>query len=142
MLSAKLKALQLVRLKGPLQPSDPNNPIQKPTTPEIRAKVRKRALNSSTSEPDEMVDNGDSFADSPRPSKRSKAEINDLLEAKSAHSNLIDEFEDQQAEQYFSKLERKEQMETKMLDTFEIKTTAVTCSKVSLYVYSFKIIVK
>ena len=128
-MSAKLKALQLVRSKGPLERSDPNNPIQKPTTPQMQAKVRKRALNTSADESTEAI--GDA-TDTPRPSKRSKAEFEGLLEAKSSHSNLIDEFENQQSELYFNKLERKEQMETKMLDTFEIKTTAVTCSKVSL----------
>ena len=95
----------------------------------MQAKVRKRALNTSADESTEAI--GDA-TDSPRPSKRSKAEFEGLLEAKSSHSNLIDEFENQQSELYFNKLERKEQMETKMLDTFEIKTTAVTCSKVSL----------
>lgn len=130
-MSAKLKALQLVRLKGPLQPSDPNDPIQKATTPKMQAKVRKRALNTSGDEDaTEFSENGGGLSDTPRPSKRTKAELDDLLEAKSTHSNLIDEFEVQQTEQYFSKLEKKEQMETKMLDTFEIKTTAVTCSKV------------
>lgn len=132
MMSAKLKALQLVRLKGQLQPSDPNNPIQKPSTPKMQAKVRKRALNTSDDEETrETAD--DDHADLPRPPKRSKAELDGLLEAKSTHANLIDEFEVQQSELYFNKLERKEQMETKMLDTFEIKTTAVTCSKVIIF---------
>lgn len=131
-MSAKLKALQLVRLKGPLEQSNPNNPIQKPTTPKMQAVVRKRALNASTEEDAESFVEGGSM-DTPRPPKRSKAELDGLLEAKSAHSNLIDEFEMQQSEQYFSKLERKEQLETKMLGTFEIKTTAVTCSKVIFF---------
>lgn len=127
MMSAKLKALQLVRLKGQLQPSDPNNPIQKPTTPKMQAKVRKRAFNESADE-EKRETADDDHAD--RPLKRSKAELDGLLEAKSTHANLIDEFEVQQSELYFNKLERKEQMEAKMLNTFEIKTTAVTCSKV------------
>ena len=99
-----------------------------PTTPKMQAKVRKRALNMFADE--ETKETADDEAEILRPSKRSKAELDGLLEAKSAHSNLIDEFEVQQSELYFNKLERKEQMETKMLDTFEIKTTAVTCSKV------------
>ena len=68
------------------------------------------------------------------PSKRSKAKLERLLKAKSSHSfNLIDEFENQRCQILFNKLEWKEQMETKMLNRFEIKTTAVTCSKVSLF---------
>lgn len=134
MMSAKLKALQLVRNKGPLERSDPNNPIQKPTTPQMQAKVMKRALNTSADDTAETGgDGGAIHTDTPRPSKRSKAELDGLLEAKSSHANLIDEFENQQSEMYFNKLERKEQMETKMLDTFEIKTTAVTCSKVRFF---------
>ncbi|XP_057364805.1 protein MCM10 homolog [Daphnia carinata] len=127
MMSAKLKALQLVRLKGPLQPSDPNDPIQKATTPKMQAKIRKRALDTSGDEDATEISSG--LVDTPRPLKRTKAELDELLQAKSAHSNLVDEFEVKQSEQYFSKLERKEQMETKMLDTFEIKTTAITCTK-------------
>lgn len=129
MMSAKLKALQLVRVKGPLQPSDPNDPIQKATTPKMQAKVRKRALDTLGDEDAMEINTG--LVDTPRPLKRTKAELDELLQAKSAHSNLVDEFEVKQSEQYFSKLERKEQMEAKMLDTFEIKTTAVTCTKVS-----------
>ena len=121
--AAKLKALRLVQQKGPLKACDPNNPVLKPSTPELQAKVRKRALGSSD-------DSDVPHVDTPRPTKRSKAEIDDLLEAKSSHAELINEFEEQQSEQYFSKLERKEQLENKMLETFEIKTTAVTCPKV------------
>lgn len=128
-MTAKLKALQLVRNKGPLQPSDPNNPVQKPTTPKLQETVRKRALNMSDDYTPATA--GEEISvDSPRPCKRNKAELDSLLNAKSAHANLVDDFDNQQTEQYFSKLERKEQMETKMLDTFEIKTSAVTCSKV------------
>lgn len=127
MTAAKLKALQLVHKKGPLKPCDPNNPTLKPSTPELQAKIRKRVLGSS----DDASDGCSApHVDTPRPSKRSKAEIDDLLAAKSSHAELINEFEEQQSEQYFSKLERKEQLENKMLDTFEIKTTAVTCPKV------------
>ncbi len=130
MQSAKLKALRLIQLKGPLQPSDPNSPSQKPKTPELQAKVRKRVLNAS-GDVEEATNGSGGHIDTPRPPKRTKLEMDKLLEAKSSHSHLIDEFEAEQSEQYFSKLERKEQMETKMLDTFEIKTTAVTCSKVN-----------
>ena len=91
--------------------------------------MRKRVLNASGDTEEATNDSG--HIDTPRPPKRTKLEMEQLLEAKSSHSHLIDEFEAEQSEQYFSKLERKEQMETKMLDTFEIKTTAVTCSKVS-----------
>ena len=118
MQSAKLKALRLVQLKGPLQASDPNSPSQKPKTPEMQAKVRKRVLNASdTDGGEEATDSG--HVDTPRPPKRTKLEMDKLLEAKSSHSHLIDEFEAEQSELYFSKLEKKEQMETKMLDTFD-----------------------
>ena len=126
--SAKLKALRLIRQKGPLQKADPNSPSQKPKTPELQAKMRKRVRKE-----DEALrgESGDE-EERPKPSKRSKAELDSLMEAKSSHSHLVDQHDAQQSEQYFSKLEHKEQMENKMLDTFEIKTTAVTCSKVRL----------
>lgn len=124
--SAKLKALKLVRLKGPLNKADPNSPSQKPKTPELQAKVRKRI--SRIEDDDDNAEGEDEAR--PKPSKRSKAELDGLMEARSSHAHLVDQHEAQQSEQYFNKLERKEQMETKMLGTFEIKTTAVSCSKV------------
>lgn len=116
----------MVQQKGPLKPTDPNNPILKPTTPDLQAKVRKRVLESSEKKDDKEQD-----GISERPVKRNKTDLESLLEAKSSHSHLVDEFEEQQGEAYFSKLERKEQMEIKMLNTFEVKTTAVTCPKVT-----------
>lgn len=113
-------------MKGPLLKSDPNNPSQKPKTPEMQAKVRKRVAGEDNEDANQLDDDT-----RPRPSKRSKAELDSLLEAKSSHADLIDQYETQQSEEYFNKLERKEQMETKMLDTFEIKTTAVSCLKVT-----------
>ena len=90
--------------------------------------MRKRALETSSGGKDESVEE--------RPSKRSKAELDAILEAKSSHSNLVDELEVQQSHEYFSKMERKEGMETKMLNTFEVKTTAVTCAKVKIRLIS------
>lgn len=124
--SAKMKALRMIRQKGPLHKADPNSPSQKPKTAELQALVRKRVRKEDEAS---CGDDGGE-GDRPKPSKRSKAELDSLMEAKSKHSDLVDQLENEQSEQYFSKLERKEQMETKMLDTFEIKTTAVTCAKV------------
>jgi len=119
--SAKLKALRLIKMKGPLKPSDPNS-VKKTSTIELQKKVRKRALEKSSDDPaDSTVKNSE------RPSKRSKSELDAILEAKSSHSHLVDELEVQQSHDYFAKMEKKDQMESKMLNTFEVKTTAVTC---------------
>jgi len=83
--SAKLKALRLIKMKGPLKASDPNKVITKADTPELQERVRKRALNQS----DEKVDP----VEEERASKRSKMLLDSMLEAKSSHSHLVDELE-------------------------------------------------
>ena len=120
---AKLKALRLIQQKGPLKATDPNKPIAKPTTPELQERIRKRVLSADSQ-------NSDRADDQEKPAKRSKAEWDKMLEAKSSHAHLVDELEVQKTEDYFNKMEKKDQLEIKMTSTFEIKTTAVTCPKV------------
>ena len=117
--AAKLKALRLIQLKGPLKASNPNQPISSPKTPEMQQKIRKRVLDTSPT--DAVVQSS---------TKKSKAELDEILQAKSSHAHLIDDLELQQSSDYFSKMEKKESMETKMLETFEIKTSAISCLKV------------
>ena len=114
--SAKLKALRMIQAKGPLKPTDPNNPIQKPSTPKLQEQVRKRVLNASS----------DGTSDSEHPpddvlapaKKKPKAELDAILDAKSSHSHLVDDLELQQSHEYFNKMEKKEMLEEKMLNTY------------------------
>ena len=83
--SAKLKALRLVKLKGPLKASNPNKVTTKAATLEMKEKVRKRALNQSDDKTDAIEEQ--------RASKRSKVLMDAMFEAKSSHSHLVDELE-------------------------------------------------
>ena len=106
----------MIQAKGPLKPTDPNNPIQKPSTPKLQEQVRKRVLNASS----------DGTSDSEHPpddvlapaKKKSKAELDAILDAKSSHSHLVDDLELQQSHEYFNKMEKKEMLEEKMLNTY------------------------
>ncbi|XP_076659034.1 minichromosome maintenance 10 homolog [Halictus rubicundus] len=51
----------------------------------------------------------------------------EMLQAKSAHTDLIEESYEQEKEKYFNKLEMKEKMEEKMLTTYKVSCKAVKC---------------
>ncbi|XP_029160667.1 protein MCM10 homolog [Nylanderia fulva] len=52
----------------------------------------------------------------------------EMLEAKSSHTDLIEKSYDEEKEKYFDKLELKEKMEEKMLNTFKVNCKAVKCT--------------
>lgn len=53
--------------------------------------------------------------------------IRQILNAKSSHSELIEAHENKVQDQYFNKLEKKEAMEEKMLNTTKMECKAVIC---------------
>lgn len=55
----------------------------------------------------------------------------ELMNAQSKHENLAYIAELVEQQDYFNKMEKKEQMEEKMLSTFKVPCKAVTCLKVS-----------
>lgn len=59
-----------------------------------------------------------------------------ILEATSAHQNLIQEHDDNEQDKYFNKLEKKEAMEEKMLNTFKLPCKAVRCAKCKYTAFS------
>lgn len=52
----------------------------------------------------------------------------EILEAKSSHTDLIEKSYDEEKEKYFDKLEVKEKMEERMMNTFKINCKAVKCA--------------
>ncbi|XP_075152650.1 minichromosome maintenance 10 homolog [Haematobia irritans] len=56
-----------------------------------------------------------------------KSRIQRIMDASSSHSNLIDMREREEQEKYFSKLEKKEALEEKMLQTYKMPCKAVIC---------------
>ncbi|XP_044268874.1 protein MCM10 homolog [Tribolium madens] len=110
---AKLNALKYVQKNGPLKKSDPNS-IKSPGN-------KKRPLGNT--------DNLDNI------SKRPKIVENEFLsdrfkkmmETTSKHMDVLDDRDNEEQEKYFEKLEKKEQMENKMINTFKVACKAVRC---------------
>lgn len=58
-----------------------------------------------------------------------KDRIKRIMETKSSHQNLIDAHENEAQDKYFGKLEKKEAMEEKMMNTTKVACKAVCCLK-------------
>ncbi|XP_045500161.1 protein MCM10 homolog [Colias croceus] len=136
---AKLKALRLIQQEGGIEKIDPNN--IKGTEAGKKRALEKLLTQSDTDENSckkakigkpivkvvSKPDNGKQVM-----SERFKK----ILEATSAHENLIKQHEDDEQEKYFNKLEKKEAMEEKMLNTFKIACKAVRCVKCKYTAFS------
>lgn len=59
-----------------------------------------------------------------------------MLNAKSSHQDLVEKHQDTEQEKYFNNLERKENMEEKMMNTKELACKAVTCLKCKYVAFS------
>lgn len=59
----------------------------------------------------------------------------ELMNATSKHENLVHLAEDVERQNYFNKMEKKEQLEEKMSTTYKVPCKAVVCLKVSIYYY-------
>ncbi|XP_063829347.1 protein MCM10 homolog [Ostrinia nubilalis] len=128
---AKANAIRLIQQSGGISKIDPNN-IKGTEAGKKRALEN---LNTSGSEenkckkskPNEEI-------------KKTKGVMSErfkkILEASSAHQNLIEQHDDDEQERYFSKLEKKEAMEDKMLNTFKLACKAVRCAKCKYTAFS------
>ncbi|XP_033223360.1 protein MCM10 homolog [Belonocnema kinseyi] len=113
---AKLNALKFVRQKGGFSKSNVNKILESKEKKEQNLK-RKR-------DPDDVEMDDKKLKEAKKLSEKFKQ----LMEATSAHVNLIEKSEEEEKEKYFGKLEIKEKMEEKMMTTFKIDCKAVTCS--------------
>ncbi|EDW80259.1 uncharacterized protein Dwil_GK21055 [Drosophila willistoni] len=124
--SAKLKALALLK-KQPLEKINPNSTRGTQSG-------KRRAI-------DELHEQ---FSDSAKRQKLEeddremmrKSRIEKIMAATSTHSNLVKMREQDAQEEYFNKLERKEAMEEKMLNTFKMPCKAVICQKCKYTAFS------
>ncbi|KAL3204692.1 hypothetical protein MRX96_011672 [Rhipicephalus microplus] len=103
---AKLRAAK--KLSAPLVRQDPNAVKKDTTSSEVQAKIQRKLEEPATSSKDAR---GDESVEMPA-AKRS-----------------LDDIEQEQEEQYFSVLEKKEQLEEKMLSVTEIQCDVVSCRK-------------
>lgn len=123
---AKQNAIKWIKENGPLNKYNPNN-----TRGSIEGK--KRLIENSQSQ------NNDETPEQPKKKLKTGVESDSfqkLMNLKSAHSNLVTQHEDEEQDKYFSKLEKKEAMEEKMLNTFKIACKAVKCLKCSYTSFS------
>lgn len=132
---AKANAFRLIQQNGGLTKADPNN-IKGTQAGKKRALDK---LNDSSSDENECKKSKtDDETKSPmmKPKGVMSERFKKILEATSAHQNLIEQHEDDEQEKYFSKLEKKEQMEEKMLNTFKLACKAVRCVKCKYTAFS------
>lgn len=126
---AKANAVRLIQINGGLTKADPNN--IKGT--EAGKKRALKKLNNSNENVSKKAKTGQECT-------KIKGIISErfkkILEATSAHQNLIEQHEDDEQEKYFNKLEKKEAMEEKMLNTFKLPCKAVRCVKCKYTAFS------
>ncbi|XP_068758525.1 protein MCM10 homolog [Montipora capricornis] len=132
---AKLRALSVVKLKGPIEKEDPNT-VRKKVSPKSMEKIEKRVCEESIKE---NVDENQG-QDSRRKRRRilgpefgsidlESEEGKKLIAAKSQHVGAVREAEAEREAKYFNELEKKEQMEDKMKTITEIKVRVVFCKQ-------------
>ncbi|CAG0902298.1 unnamed protein product [Darwinula stevensoni] len=124
---AKRRAIQLVKKKGTLGKVNPNS-IRKSPTDEQKAKVIQK-VNEDLG-PDSNSKPAEVYMSQLMPGKQMSAEdLKAIMSARSRHTDLVSAAEAQAAEKYFDDLEKKENVEQKMLEIWEVPTTVVVCSK-------------
>lgn len=129
--SAKLNAINLIKRKGGISKKDPNFrefESRKKATKEAEAVKRPREEKTSpTSNLLKKFKADFQELDKDKEAEARKAKFKELMETTSKHADLVEAAEDEAQEQYFGKLEKKEQMEEKMLNTFKVDCKAVRC---------------
>lgn len=115
---AKNKALAILK-KKPIAKSNPNHIKYRGTeTGKKRALEDMQSHDGDKAKKQKITEAAEKFQ-----SERIKAMIN----MKSSHTELIDAHQNEAQDIYFNKLEKKEAMEEKMLNTFQMDCKAVTC---------------
>lgn len=97
---------------------------------------KKRALDKLNTSGDENECKKSKPNEDAKPKSIMSERFKKILEATSVHQNLIKQHEDDEQEKYFSKLEKKEAMEEKMLNTFKVACKAVRCVKCKYTAFS------
>ncbi|XP_076286297.1 minichromosome maintenance 10 homolog [Lasioglossum baleicum] len=111
---AKSSAIKWVQENGKIRAKNPNktrlNKEEKLEKGKKRAREQEDCEEQETKRPNVLSD-----------------KFKEMLQAKSAHTDLIEESYEQEKEKYFNKSEMKEKMEEKMLTTYKVSCKAVRC---------------
>uniref|UniRef100_A0A1A9UPS9 Protein MCM10 homolog n=1 Tax=Glossina austeni TaxID=7395 RepID=A0A1A9UPS9_GLOAU len=115
---AKMKALEVLK-KKPVEKVDPNC-IRGTKQGKRRAidELNERLMSSNAKR--------QKLVEEQRENER-KTRIERIMAASSSHSNLVDMLDREEQEKYFNKLEKKEALEEKMLNTYKVPCKAVIC---------------
>ena len=111
---AKSNAIEWVQKNGTLKSKNPNK--VKLDKDDKLEKAKKRPRESESGEEQEA-----------KKANVLPDKFKEMMQAKSAHTDLIEKSYEQEEEKYFNKLEMKERMEEKMLTTFKVACKAVKC---------------
>lgn len=117
--SAKARAVELLKSK-PIEKSNPNFVKYRGTET-----GKKRLLASLPNESDESAQKKRKLDADIEAFKNER--IQSILNAKSSHMDLVQQHEHNVQDQYFNKLEKKEAMEEKMVNTKQVACKAVIC---------------
>lgn len=118
----KVKALEVLK-KKPIEKSNPN--FIKHRGSDLGKKRALEDLNKSTESNESKKIK---LAEETKQLERNDR-IKRIMETKSSHQNLVDAHENEAQDKYFSKLEKKEAMEEKMMNTTKVACKAVCCLK-------------
>ncbi|EDW03817.1 protein MCM10 homolog [Drosophila grimshawi] len=124
--SAKVKAAALLK-KKPLEKVNPNS-TRGTETGKRRAIDELNEKFSSSAKRQKLEEEDREFM--------RKSRIERIMAATSTHSNLAEMREQEAQNDYFNKLERKEAMEEKMLNTYKMPCKAVICQKCKYTAFS------
>ncbi|XP_071873210.1 minichromosome maintenance 10 homolog [Bombus fervidus] len=111
---AKNNAVKWIKENGKIKPKDPNK--VRLSKEEKLEKGKKRPRESENDERQEA-----------KKSNVLSDKFKEMMQTKSAHTDLIEKSYEQEQDKYFNKLEMKERMEEKMLTTYKVPCKAVRC---------------
>ncbi|XP_017758203.1 PREDICTED: protein MCM10 homolog [Eufriesea mexicana] len=111
---AKHNAVKWVKENGKIKPKNPNK-IH--LSKEEKLKKGKKRSRESECDEEQKVKKPNVLGD----------KFKEMMQTKSAHTDLIEKSYEQEQNKYFNKLEMKERMEEKMLSTYQVPCKAVKC---------------
>lgn len=112
--TVKSNAIKWIQENGKIKPKDPNK--VRLSKEEKMEKGKKRSRESDICEEQET-----------KKQNVLSDKFKEMMQTKSAHTDLIEKSYEQEKEKYFNKLEMKEKMEEKMLTTYKVSCKAVKC---------------
>ncbi|XP_049548451.1 protein MCM10 homolog [Anopheles darlingi] len=133
-LQSRARATAILKQK-PIEKSNPNFIKYRGTEQGKKRVLEEVVKNAAGSE--ENAAKRPKLQDGPSEEERARDDfIKRMMQATSSHKELVVASENAAQEEYFHKLERKEAMEEKMLNTFKVACKAVSCSQCKYIAFS------